>query len=395
MADNHTSMAQRSLEKTYFDHKDMDYYFSWIVGRETFDGSDAEECYEVASRIVDGDPESWQHEWAALAGRVEEVADTALNRGDQLTARGAYLRACTYYRAPLFMMRPEDPAFYENWEKLQSCFQEAAALFDPPIEIIGVPFQDTMLPGYSWKVDNRGQKRPTLIVIGGIETFAEDCYFITGPAGTRRGYNVLTADLPGQGMNPDEGLFLEAKAEIPLKAVVEYALTRPDIDPDRLALFGFSWGGHIVLKGAQHDPRIKALIANPPMADVFRVAMAQQPGHGKGDPVVMLAFEQLAWRFGLKISAILPRLVKAFEYLLFARAKPTKIQCPTLCMAGEGEAEVTLAQARACFERLPNPLKRLTILTKEEGGEAHCQVNNLGLLNQVIFDWLDEVFSSG
>jgi hypothetical protein len=64
----------------------------------------------------------------------------------------------------------------------------------------------------------------------------------------------------------------------------------------------------------------------------------------------------------------------------------------TLCMAGESEAKVTLDQTRECFKRLPNPNKKLAILTREEGGDAHCQVNNLKLLNQVIFDWLDEVF---
>jgi hypothetical protein len=33
----------------------------------------------------------------------------------------------------------------------------------------------------------------------------------------------------------------------------------------------------------------------------------------------------------------------------------------------------------------------MIIFTKEQGGEAHCQVNNLALPNQAIFDWLDEV----
>jgi len=37
-----------------------------------------------------------------------------------------------------------------------------------------------MLPGYFWKVDDSGKKRPTVIIIGGIETFAEDTYFLTG-----------------------------------------------------------------------------------------------------------------------------------------------------------------------------------------------------------------------
>ena len=32
--------------------------------------------------------------------------------------------------------------------------------------------------------------------------------------------------------------------------------------------------------------------------------------------------------------------------------------------------------------------------TREQGGEAHCQVNNLALPNEVMFDWLDEGFEA-
>jgi dienelactone hydrolase len=78
-----------------------------------------------------------------------------------------------------------------------------------------------------------------------VETFAEDCYFMVGQTGRLRGYHVITADLSSQGINPDQGLFFEARMEIPLKAVVDYCLTRNEIDPSRLALFGFSWGGHL------------------------------------------------------------------------------------------------------------------------------------------------------
>ncbi len=34
--------------------------------------------------------------------------------------------------------------------------------------------------------------------------------------------------------------------------------------------------------------------------------------------------------------------------------------------------------------------KTLHIFTEEEGAAEHCQQGNLTLLNQVLFDWLDE-----
>lgn len=392
MTKDRTAFAQRSQEKLYFDHKDMDYYLSWIVGRQIYDGSDPTKCFDVTVRIEDGDAQSWQREW-----RIKERARMALASGDLARARVAYLQACTYYRAPLFIMKPQAADFPDGWRKMQFCFRKAAVLFAPPIEHIEVPFQGELLPGYFWKVDESGEQRPTLIVIGGIEAFAEGCYFMTGRIGLQRGYNVMTVDLPGQGPNPDRGLFFEARMESPMEAVVDYAVQHPEIDARRLALFGFSWGGHIVFKGGQHDRRIKALIANPPMPSVFRAFLAQQKSHDRSDPIARIVFEQIAWRMGLRISLdlrdIARRVAKAYDYLVHGWAAPHKILCPTLCLAGEGEAPITLKIAGECLEQLPHPMKRLRIFTKEEGGEAHSQVNNLALPNRVMFDWLDEVFS--
>ena len=246
MTNDQTSLTQRSQKKLYFDHKDMDYYLSWIVGRRIYGGSDATECFDAAARIVDGDAESWQREWGVLAPRVEDRAHTALGSGDVAGARAAYLRACTYYQAPLFIVKPQAAAFRDRCQKMQSCFHKAAALSEPPIERIEVPFQGELLPGYFWKVDESGQQRATLIVIGSIETFAEDCYFMTGPTGLHRGYNVMTVDLPGQGLNPNRGLFFGGRMEFPIEAVLDYAVQQPEIDTERLALFGFSWGAYCV-----------------------------------------------------------------------------------------------------------------------------------------------------
>lgn len=396
MENQQASFAQRSLEKVYFEHKEMDYYLAWILGREIYEGSDAGECMGVAKRIVDGDVGSWQREWPVLAEQVEQQALDLRAKGDRQGARQAYLRACTYHRAALFIMRPEAAAYEQGWKRMRACFLEAAALFEPPIQSVQVAFQGRQLAGYWWSGSDGKDKRPTLLVVGGIETFAEDCYFMVGMSPVERGYNVLSIDLPGQGINPYQGLQFGARMEIGVMAAVDYALSRPEVDPERLAAFGFSWGGHVVFKGALYDERIRAMIANPPMPDVFRAALAQQGGQNRKDPVAQAVFAQVAWRMGLKISFnpvdVGRRFGKAYDYLFHGKADPKKISCPALLTAGEGEAPITLTIAQECYEQLPNPQKKLVIFTKEQGGEAHCQVNNLGLPNGVMLDWLEEVW---
>jgi len=390
-----TAFAQRSQKKLHFDHKDMDYYLAWIMGRTIYGGCNPTECLDVAKTITNGDVISWQKQWLALAQRVEAEADTAYHNGDLEHARSRYLHACTYYRAPLFIMKPAAPDFDVCEQKMRSCFRMALPLLDSPIEPVEVPFKAQTLSGYLWKGDASAEKRPTLVVFGGIETYAEDCYFMIGSSGSQRGYNVVTIDLPGQGMTPKHGLYFGAKMERPVTAVLDYLLGFPEVDADRVAIYGFSWGGHIVFKAAYSDRRIKAMIANPPMPNVFRAVLAQQQGHDRSDPVARTVFEQIAWRMGVKISFnprdIARRFGKAYDYFFYGKVDPAGITCPVLCLAGEGEAAITLQITQECYERLPHPQKMMRIFTAEEGGEAHCQVNNLALPNSVIFDWLDQV----
>lgn len=394
MENKNTAFAQRSSEKIHFDHKDMDYYLSWMMGREIYDGSDRTELMETAKKIPNADAQAWYAEWSALARRIEAQAEEALQKGDKESARKLFLRASTYHRGPLFIMAQKHPDFYKHWQNMQACFRKAAQLSNPVIEPIEVPFQGQTLSGYFWGVDQSKSARPTLVVVGGVETWAEDCYFFIGSSAAERGYNVITADLAGQGMNPDMGLHFGARMEVTAKALVDYALTRPEVDPNRLALFGFSWGGHIAFKAARFDPRLKAMIANPPMPDVFRAALAQQKGIHRSDPISRTAFDQIVWRFGLKISFnpkdIAARFGKIWDYLTNGKVDVKKIQIPALLIAGEGEAEITLKIIHECFEQLPNPKKKMVIFTKEQGGEAHCQVNNLALPNTTMFDWLDQ-----
>jgi hypothetical protein len=67
------------------------------------------------------------------------------------------------------------------------------------------------------------------------------------------------------------------------------------------------------------------------------------------------------------------------------------ISCPMLCLVGEGESEEQRVQAREFYDALTVP-KELRVFTAAEGADAHCQINNLSLSHQTIFDWLDKVF---
>src|SRR6266498_1970227 len=139
--------------KIYFDNKEMDFYLSWFLGYTTHGGAQYGECMQAASLIEDGDPQSWVAAWRQMAKHVEALAMSTLDDGHLVSAREAYLRAFTYYRAALALVRPYDLCFLDTWEDMRSCFRMASALFQPPIAHIEVPFEGKVLPGYFMRVD--------------------------------------------------------------------------------------------------------------------------------------------------------------------------------------------------------------------------------------------------
>ena len=73
----------------------------------------------------------------------------------------------------------------------------------------------------------------------------------------------------------------------------------------------------------------------------------------------------------------------------------SKITCPMLCLVCTGEVSERIRQTRKIYESLSNSRSALHIFTEEEGADAHNQANNLSLLHEIVFDWLDEVYSTG
>jgi hypothetical protein len=111
------------------------------------------------------------------------------------------MRASNYYRTAEFYVRddPQDPRSLQGWQSSHDCFAEGARLSDPPLEPVEIPYEGSTLPGYFFRVDDSGERRPTVITISGMDGYLEECYWDVAAAGLERGYNCLAFDGPGQG----------------------------------------------------------------------------------------------------------------------------------------------------------------------------------------------------
>lgn len=380
----------------YFQNTDMDFHFgNLVLGSAVNGGVAVGEAFYVASRIQDGDAASWHKEWAGLAQRLRTRGDVSLAAGHRVSAREQFLRAAYAYRISLLAMEPDNPQLYERAAKCRELMKQAGKLFDPPIEYVEIRQGNLTIPGYFRKATGSNAPAPTLIMIGGGETFIEDLYFYLAPQAHERGYNFLTVDLPGQGMQPADGHVFRTDTFVPMRAVVDYALSRKDVAPDRLAAYGISGGGLFVPQAAMHDPRMRAIAMNSAVVDAEELFGTMPAARATDeDKAGWTSFHRgivrsICWRYGVDPDTP-AGLIAANRGNTF---DPAKISVPALIIVGEGEyaSEEVQKQQQKAIDGFPNPASSMVITPTNEGATNHCVMENRALVGQVLFDWLDEV----
>jgi pimeloyl-ACP methyl ester carboxylesterase len=353
------------------------------LNHATFKGAEIGECLAAASKVVEGNAESWRRAWQEQGEKAERAARQADDRRHRVSAREAYLRAVTYYYHACLAIPVDDPAYRAGVEHYRSLFQRFAALSTPAIEDIGIPYQDTRLPAYFLRPDAGGEAHPT-VVIG--DNTSEELYYWVGPPGVERGYNVLLVDLPGMGLNTFHGIYFRPDTEVAIGACIDYLSKRGDVDPSRIAFYGGGEpGGWVAVRAAAREPRIAACVADPYVADSDAIlSVFHRPdvaALSEGPQTVPGQAQQTARFYEGEPGRGYPRLV----------AEPQKIQCPLLCLNDPSDDEELRRQAAAAVEAAPNPASRHQVFTPDDGTVLYRQLDNFSLKHRVMFDWLDEV----
>lgn len=386
---------------TFFKDDDFEFMMLLTLGSTYHKGADIGECLSAAASIEDGDYEGWYRAWLTTADRVRGVAERSAAKGHQASARDAFLRASTYYNtAAYFLDGTSDPSrLLPTWKAHRECFDEAASRFDPPVEKVEIPYEDTTLPGYMFTVDDSGRSRPLLILNNGSDGPVSDMYMRGGAAALERGYNALAFDGPGQGAALFlQGLYFRPDWEKVVTPVVDFSLGRPEVAPERVAIQGVSQGGYWVPRAVAFEHRIAAAVADPGIFDVStswsaHLPQAMQELLEKGQKEEFDGYMSKAPGFPLRFrmrpygtDSPYEAYKRVEEYKLDGVAD--KIRCPMLVTDPDNE-QFYPGQSRQLYEALTCP-KELVSFTVAEGADSHCEPKALGLREQRIFDWLDE-----
>jgi pimeloyl-ACP methyl ester carboxylesterase len=397
-------MQSAKLRGLPFKNKQMNFFFVSVTGADVYGGATIGECYYAVGKIKDGDIESWIQAFGEAGSQAERQAEDFLAQGCRESARQTFLRASNYYYAADHYTDCHHAKYLEYWQHGVNCFHQAAALFNPPIEVIDYELEGHTLNGYF--VHAQGQPRGTILAMSGFDGTPEHLYFSCGAGLSQRGYNVMIFEGPGQrGMSHRiQGLPFRTNYETVVSRVLDLALRRADVEPERIGLLGYSFGGHLVLRAAASEPPLKALIADSPVMDFGKQMLDGFPRFAthSGDRTVNWLMSQSIGYMSRPLEASLKRLYESMAVSRFSdfRSKMAtfcfkeveRIQCPTLCLVSEGEGVSAVAEGQEVYHRLPNPQKKLVLFRAAGGADIHCQLNNLVASNNAIADWLDAIW---
>ena len=203
-----------------------------------------EDAAGVARALTSLDRDEWAAEWGKLGNRYEAEADALVKGGgDRKQISRLYTLAFNYFRIARYPC-PTTAGTQQAYEHSLRNFRKAARYFDPPLEIVEVPFEGKKLIGYL-QVPPGVRKPPVVMHWGGVDGWKEDRQR-SHPRLHQAGLAGFAIDMPGTGESPV--LYTEPNAERTFSALIDHLLKRNDIDATRLGVWGGSYGGYWAAK---------------------------------------------------------------------------------------------------------------------------------------------------
>jgi esterase FrsA len=216
-------------------------------------GADPEATRAIFAKMSSFDAEPWVAEWTKLAVPFEQKGTELESQGKMPEANKAYEKASMYYGIARFPVI-NHPAKQAAYRKSIENFRKAIRSWDPPLEIVEIPFEGKKIVGHLRK-PNGVTRPPVVIRTGGVDGYKEGRTLNESLAIGAAGFEV---DMPGAGECP---IFNKPDSEKLYVAIIDYLATRLDLDGRRIGFVGGSYGGYYGAKMAYVEPkRLKACV---------------------------------------------------------------------------------------------------------------------------------------
>lgn len=316
------------------------------------------------------------------AERHEALAKRAQAQGARATATAHYDRAIDAYRLGQHAIYYDDhPVKLQLMQKLAEMVDLRSQVASYPIERLEVPFDDGKTISCLFHLLPDRRKAPCVILLPGMDMTKEAFPKAHNNIALARGFHVLAMDGPGQGnSNLQKIRAVGDNYERAGAAVISYLLTRPEVDPARIAIYGISMGSYWCLRLASYDRRIAAVVSAVACFNPNNTIFTQSSPRFKQMFMYMAGYTDEE-KFDEEVAK--PMTV---------RGHIGKIKCPTLLATGEYDPLCPLEDAIDAYGELETA-KELWVFENQH--HVLWGTNNLGGVDghEYFFDWLEMVLA--
>lgn len=317
---------------------------------------------------------------------------------EKAVAEERWINAAFYFRAAEFFVLSTDPDKELLYNRFSDVFYNRAFAGEP-IERHRVPYEGSYLPALRVPAV-QGPVRGSIVIHGGFDSFIEEWYSCA-TFFAAQGYDVIMFEGPGQGAALKKaGLPLTHEWEKPVNEVLDYFRL------ENVTLLGISMGGWMCFRAAAFEPRIKRVIASSIAFDYLQIPPL---------PIQWLArfllrfprlMDYLAWlkmkasyqeRWGinnLMYITKIPSPIEASKVLLRFNEENLHselVKQDVLILTGAEDHFIPLKMHYKQVNALKNARSvTARIFTREEQGQNHCQIGNMGLALDVMLRWIEE-----
>ncbi|PYY05708.1 MAG: hypothetical protein DMG69_25755 [Acidobacteria bacterium] len=345
-------------------------------------GLDPAEVREAFQSIKTKDKDEWAAAFMGVADRYMSEAKS-LEKVDPQKANADYIRAWRLYSFGRWPV-PASPGKQRSYAKAIEAFLAHARFWDPPLEVVHIPFENSQITSYLRLPKNTKGPVPLVIAVNGLDSRKEDLSE-SFSAILPYGVGFLAVDGPGTGQAP---IKVSETADRMLSRVIDYVETRPEVDKNRIAIHGVSWGAYWATKLAiLEDGRLTAASAqSPPIDSFFQKDFLMNSLVGNREylfdqvPALMSVLEGV--HSVDEMAEFLPKMSLVKQGLL---GKP---MAPMLVIAGVLDTQVPISDIYLLLDKGDTPK---TAWINPQGGHLGRQVKlwpDPVIFKQVIIPWL-------
>jgi pimeloyl-ACP methyl ester carboxylesterase len=314
----------------------------------------------------------------ATARRREAKARAAEEARELVTARDNYFMAAIHWGAAQWPIDENNEQNLAYNKKKRECYTSYARLADHRVEPVWIPLDGKALPAwFHLPPGYNGGRVPLVVFVPGMDSFKEASVWLYGDPYLNRGFAVLAMEGPGQYECPTLGIYMTMEGwDLTGKACMDWLVQRPEVDPERIALSGRSFGSFGATLCAAGEPRYSACAVS---------ATCHEPGW---HTIFEEASPTFKMRFMYMANYTDEAKFDAFRKTLTWEGRADKIRMPYFCAAGEFDELSPLTNTERLLKAVQGP-KRFVVYQEARHATAGVPSTNLGpYLPALVADWI-------